>query len=73
LFNIARSINPNFEQKITAVQGDILDPSFGLNATDEYTLIENCHVVFNSAATVRFHEPLRYLEKSHPFFNLFIF
>jgi fatty acyl-CoA reductase len=59
LFNIARSINPNFEQKITALQGDILDPNFGLNATDEYTLIENCHVVFHSAATVRFHEPLR--------------
>ena len=49
---------PNFEEKISAVQGDILDPNFGLNATDECLLIEHCHVVFHSAATVRFHEPL---------------
>lgn len=42
------------------MQGDILDPNFGLNTADEYTLIEQCHIVFHSAATVRFHEPLRY-------------
>ncbi|CAF1275718.1 unnamed protein product [Rotaria sordida] len=59
LFNTARTINPNFEKKIIALQGDILDPNLGLNATDECTLIENCHIVFHSAATVRFHEPLR--------------
>ncbi|CAF1228565.1 unnamed protein product [Adineta ricciae] len=59
LFDLVRSTNPNFEQKIIAVQGDILDPNFGLNASDESTLIENCHIVFHSAATVRFHEPLR--------------
>jgi thioester reductase-like protein len=51
---------PNFEQKIVAVQGDILDPNLGLTATDENLLIEHCHIVFHSAATVRFHEPLRY-------------
>ncbi|CAF5101166.1 unnamed protein product, partial [Rotaria magnacalcarata] len=59
LFNVARAANPNFESKILAVQGDILDPNLGLNAHDEQTLIENCHIVFHSAATVRFHEPLR--------------
>jgi len=42
------------------MEGDILDPNFGLSTTDEYTLIENCQVVFHSAATVRFQEPLRY-------------
>ncbi|CAF5174587.1 unnamed protein product, partial [Rotaria magnacalcarata] len=26
LFNVARAANPNFESKILAVQGDILDP-----------------------------------------------
>ena len=56
---MARSVHPNFEQKIIALQGDILDPNFGLSSTDECTLIENCHIVFHSAATVRFHEPLR--------------
>ena len=47
------------------MQGDILDPSFGLSATDEYTLVEQCHIVFHSAATVRFHEPLRYASQSN--------
>ncbi|CAF3106445.1 unnamed protein product [Rotaria sp. Silwood2] len=61
LFTTARTVNPDFEKKITALQGDILDPNLGLNSTDEYTLIENCQIVFHSAATVRFHEPLRYL------------
>jgi len=35
LFNTVRGIHPNFEQKISALQGDILDPNFGLNLTDE--------------------------------------
>jgi fatty acyl-CoA reductase len=59
LFNTVREIHPNFEEKISAVQGDILDPNLGLNSTDENLLIEHCQIVFNSAATVRFHEPLR--------------
>ena len=52
-------MNPNFEEKISALQGDILDAHFGLNPTDESILIEQCQLVFHSAATVRFHEPLR--------------
>lgn len=59
LFSLARSVNPNFEKKITALLGDILDPNFGLSPSDESILIENCQIVFHSAATVRFHEPLR--------------
>ncbi|CAF0826788.1 unnamed protein product [Adineta steineri] len=59
LFNTVREINPNFAEKISALQGDILDPNFGLSASDESIIIEQCHIVFHSAATVRFHEPLR--------------
>jgi len=59
LFNLVRSTNPNFEKKITALQGDILDPKFGLSPSDESILIEHCQIVFHSAATVRFQEPLR--------------
>ncbi|CAF1161824.1 unnamed protein product [Adineta ricciae] len=59
LFNTVREMYPNFEEKISAVQGDILDPNFGLSPADETILIEQCHIVFHSAATVRFHEPLR--------------
>ena len=50
---------PQFEEKILALEGDILDQNFGLSPSDESKLIENCHIVFHSAATVRFHEPLR--------------
>ncbi len=63
MFNTVREIYPNFEEKISAIQGDILDPNFGLNSTDENLLIEHCQIVFHSAATVRFHEPLRYKKK----------
>jgi len=59
IFNTAREMHPNFEEKITALQGDILDPNFGLSASDESILIEQCQIIFHSAATVRFHEPLR--------------
>lgn len=41
-----------------------MDPNFGLSVSDEWTLVENCHIVFHSAATVRFHEPLRYERRS---------
>ncbi|CAF5167303.1 unnamed protein product, partial [Rotaria sp. Silwood1] len=39
LFNTVRAINPNFEEKISALQGDILDQNFGLSPTDENLLI----------------------------------
>ncbi|CAF1102789.1 unnamed protein product [Didymodactylos carnosus] len=59
LFNTIRRVNPAFEKKIIPIQGDILEPNFGISSADEYTLIEQCHIVFHSAATIRFHEPLR--------------
>ncbi|CAF5221823.1 unnamed protein product, partial [Rotaria magnacalcarata] len=59
LFNTVREMYPNFDEKISALQGDILDPNFGLSPADENILIEQCQVVFHSAATVRFQEPLR--------------
>ncbi|CAF3077294.1 unnamed protein product [Rotaria socialis] len=59
LFNTVREMHPNFDDKISALQGDILDPNFGLSPADENLLIEQCQVVFHSAATVRFQEPLR--------------
>ena len=57
-------MNPNFEEKVFALSGDILDPNFGLSVEDETRLIEQCHIVFHSAATVRFHEPLRSVNRS---------
>ena len=59
---------PQFEQRILALEGDILDPNFGLSPSDEARLIETCHIVFHSAATVRFHEPLRFVQIALPRF-----
>lgn len=62
LFETVRSINPKFEEKVFAMPGDILDPNFGLSFDDERKLIEECNIVFHSAATVRFQEPMRWVE-----------
>jgi hypothetical protein len=70
LFDLARSLNPKFEDMIIPIEGDILEPNFGLQGVDELILIENCHVVFHSAATIRFDEPLR-LEKENFFIDVY--
>ena len=42
------------------MEGDILEPSLGLSEANIETLKKEVSVVFHSAATVRFDEPLRY-------------
>jgi fatty acyl-CoA reductase len=70
LFDLARNVNPKFEDIIVPIEGDILKQKFGLKEVDESTLIENCHVVFNSAASIRFEDPLR-LENKHYLVNAY--
>ncbi|KAH9418028.1 hypothetical protein DERP_008284 [Dermatophagoides pteronyssinus] len=45
--------------KLVAVNGDMTKPRLGLSDSDYQTLIENVSIVFHSAATVRFHGPLK--------------
>ena len=40
------------------ITGDILEPSLGLSKEDVKTVTENVSIVFHSAATVRFDEPI---------------
>ena len=42
------------------MEGDVTLPNFGLSKTNEAMLINKCHIVFHSAATIRFDEPLKY-------------
>lgn len=49
---------PSFESKITPLLGDIMKVNFDLSTDDERLLIENCHVIINSGASIRFTEPL---------------
>ncbi|XP_046975946.1 fatty acyl-CoA reductase wat-like [Vanessa cardui] len=50
---------PKFRHKIVAIPADCEAAGLGLNITDRQTLIEKVHVIFHSAATVKFDEHLR--------------
>ena len=59
LFDKLRKEQPDFEQKILPVCGDILQPELGIAEDDRRMLEEEINVVFHSAATVKFDETLR--------------
>ena len=42
-----------------AVPGDLMEPNMGNSPEDEAKIIEDVNIVFHSAATVRFDEPLK--------------
>lgn len=59
LFSHLKEQQPYVIKKVIPIAGDITLPDLGINNSDRSTLIENVSVVFHSAATVRFDEPLR--------------
>jgi fatty acyl-CoA reductase len=54
-----REIHPEYKQKIIGIEGDMLDPGLGISDENKELLAEKVHIVFHSAATVRFDEPLK--------------
>ncbi|XP_045457853.1 fatty acyl-CoA reductase wat-like [Melitaea cinxia] len=50
---------PKFRHKIVAIPGDCGAAGLGLTITDRQTIIEKVHVIFHSAATVKFDEHLK--------------
>ncbi|KAI5698676.1 hypothetical protein M8J75_010283 [Diaphorina citri] len=50
---------PHYLSKMVAVTGDCLKPGVGINSEDRQTLVDNIHVVFHCAATVRFDAHLK--------------
>jgi len=60
LYDHLRSINPDFYDKVVAVSGDIQEDGLGLEESQQKLLEENIEIVFHSAATVKFDEPLRH-------------
>jgi fatty acyl-CoA reductase len=59
LFDLVRKQSPNFKEKLKIVDGDLMMPNLGLSDTNRQLLIENVNIVYNSAATIRFDEPLK--------------
>lgn len=59
LFETVSQYYPDFKSKVAAVQGDLVEPNMGISDEDEQVLIDQVNVIFHSAATVRFDEPLK--------------
>lgn len=59
LFDTVSQYYPDFRNKLEAIEGDLCEPNLGISAENEKKLIANVNIVFHSAATVRFDEPLK--------------
>jgi fatty acyl-CoA reductase len=59
LYALVRASSPDFMTKLETIEGDLMLPNMGISPEDEQKLIERVHIVFHSAATVRFDEPLK--------------
>nr|AGP26039.1 fatty acyl reductase [Agrotis segetum]AID66648.1 fatty acyl reductase [Agrotis segetum] len=58
LFSRLKEERPGDLEKIVLIPGDITAPNLGLSAENERILLEKVSVIINSAATVKFNEPL---------------
>lgn len=59
VFDRVRQHCPRQLSKIYPISGDISYPGLGINPLDLQQLIDNVSVIFHSAATIRFDEPLK--------------
>ena len=59
LYDKVKQMYPDFKSKLVAIQGDLAEPELGISGQDKEILIKNVNIVFHSAATVRFDEPLK--------------
>ena len=59
LFDTISQYYPEFRTKVEAIQGDLVEPNMGISVEDENILINSVNIIFHSAATVRFDEPLK--------------
>lgn len=58
MFDKLRDENPEAMNKIQVIQGDVIKLGLGISESDMEKL-KSCSVVFHSAASVRFNDPLR--------------
>ncbi|XP_014218670.1 fatty acyl-CoA reductase wat-like [Copidosoma floridanum] len=59
LYDRLKREQPRFTEHVVMVEGDTSQEDLGLSEKDRQVLVENTHVVFHGAATVRFDESLR--------------
>lgn len=61
VFERVRKECPQQFDKLHPIAGDVGFPGLGINPMDMHTLIDNVSIVFHSAATIRFDDPLGYV------------
>jgi fatty acyl-CoA reductase len=59
LFEKVKKLRPDYRSKLVAIAGDMELGELGISATDKERLSEEVNIVFHSAATVRFDEPMK--------------
>lgn len=52
-------MHPDFKSKLVGIIGDLNEHNLGISDEDRQMLCKNVSIVFHSAATVRFDEPLK--------------
>eukprot|EP00075_Anas_platyrhynchos_P024184 XP_027313437.1 fatty acyl-CoA reductase 2 isoform X3 [Anas platyrhynchos] len=64
VFDRVREDCPNFHEKIKPINAELTQPKLAISAEDEEELLTRVNIVFHCAATVRFDEPLKWLDES---------
>ncbi|XP_053417503.1 fatty acyl-CoA reductase 1 isoform X1 [Nycticebus coucang] len=59
LFDRLRDENPDFREKIIAINSELTQPKLALSEEDKEVIIDSVNIIFHCAATVRFNENLR--------------
>ncbi|KAG8197558.1 hypothetical protein JTE90_007293 [Oedothorax gibbosus] len=59
VFDLVKKDHPECVQKVVGVTGDLSLPQLGVTGTDLETMSQSVSIVFHSAATVKFDEPLK--------------
>ncbi|KAG5199582.1 hypothetical protein MJG53_010414 [Ovis ammon polii x Ovis aries] len=59
LFDRLRDENPDFREKIIAINSELTRPKLALSEEDKEIIIDSTNIIFHCAATVRFNENLR--------------
>ena len=54
-----KKLHPDYKRKLIAINGDLTESELGISQSDRETLVNNVNIVYHSAATVRFDEPMK--------------
>ncbi|KAL6045463.1 hypothetical protein STEG23_004004, partial [Scotinomys teguina] len=57
-----RDENPDFREKIIAINSELTQPKLALSEEDKEVIIDSTNIIFHCAATVRFNENLRWMD-----------